>query len=140
MSQVANGSARLQRRPNGMTNNLQRARNALHFSAIISMASVVCASHAYAAYDPGFTIRPQSPVIKAGQQQSGQPLKIRGVFVGFNPSTRRLKLAQLDLIDFSWREPMRDVEVDSSVSMNALEPGMAVTATLTRSSNGRYYV
>ena len=59
MPQVANGSAGLRRRPNGMTNNLQRAQNALHFLAIISMASVACASHASAAYDPGFTIRPE---------------------------------------------------------------------------------
>jgi len=80
------------------------------------------------------------PMIKVGQQQSGQPVKLHGVFEGFDANTHRLKLAHLDGIDFSWANTMRNVEVDDSVSMSAIEPGTPVTATLKRKLDGTYYV
>jgi hypothetical protein len=65
---------------------------------------------------------------------------VRGVFEGFNPGAHRLRLGHLDEIDFSWADTMLNVNVDDSVSMSAVAPGMTVIATLTRRPNGRYYV
>jgi len=83
------------------------------------------------------------PVYRAtpvGQQQTGLPLKLHGVFEGFDPQTRTLKLTHLALLESFWEEAMGDVEVDSSVDTNAIAPGTAVTATLKRGANGRYHV
>ena len=62
------------------------------------------------------------------------------MFEGFNLNTHKLKLTHLAGMEFYWGETMRDIEVDGSVNVNALEPGMAVTAILTRKPNGQYYV
>ena len=123
----------------GMTHMVCMMRVSLPCCAIL-IASIVCATPAMATSTMAVKTECKFGIIKVGQQQSGQPLRLRGMFVGYDQATRRLELAPLDWLAFSWKEAMRSVEVDKSVGLNALAPGMAVTVTLTRKSNGEYFV
>lgn len=135
----ADVSSQLHARAGGVKRPICRVRVALQHFAIMTLCAV-CALPAFAASKPALITGSDSLAIKVGQQQSGQPLRLHGVFEAFNPSTRRLKLTRLDWFEVSWEDTVGDVEVDDGVITTALQPGMAVTATLIRRPNGKYYV
>jgi hypothetical protein len=98
------------------------------------------AGESFAAAELNVKTTARHQAIPVGQQQTGLPLKLHGVFEGFNPDTRKLTLTHLAGMAFSWAGAMRDIDVDRRVNINALEPGMPVTAILTRMPNGQYCV
>ncbi len=97
-------------------------------------------SKSHAASDLNIKIISRNRAILVGQQQAGLPLKLHGVFEGFDPSTHTVKLTHLAPMETFWEKAVCELQLDDSVSTNAVATGTAVTATLTRRPNGRYYI